>query len=256
MSAPTSDLTNPGRPSAMACLMAGILLPALALFGVLIVSFIDRDAETVDGLSEGTVVGILVGPVVLLAAAAVTHIRGATRRRRFQADLNEGSLLLTWTYGDADVAVAHRIWETARRRRGGRVFMAVWLPAMIVAGAGWTPLTLPMALVYGGVVGLTGLAWRGFHLYFLDRASGADGRRVLIWSTGVWARGDGLLFGGDHRDLELDHGRWGSEALVVLSFSVRGSGRVLVPVPRDRMEAAAEVVTWFEEKGQVRDAEP
>ena len=43
----------------------------LALFGVLIVSFIDRDVETVDGLSDGATLGVLVGPAGLLAAAAV-----------------------------------------------------------------------------------------------------------------------------------------------------------------------------------------
>lgn len=227
----------------MACLMAGLLLPALALLGVLIVSFLDRDAATVDGLSDATIMGILVGPTVLLLAAAGLRLRGAVRRRAIQADLDRGTVLLSWTYGDGDVAVAHRIWETARRRRGGRFFMALWLPTLIVAGAGWTPLTLPMALVYGGVVGLTGLAWRGFHLYFLDCASGAHGRRVLIWSGGVWARGDGLLFG---RDVLLEYGLWGKEALVVLSFSAASGGRTLVPVPRAYMEAAAEVVTWFE----------
>ena len=243
MSESTPGLTNPGRASALACVMAGILLPALALFGVLIVSFIDREAATVDGLSDATIVGILAGPMALLLAAAGLHVRGAARRRGIQSDLDGGTLLLSWTYGDADIAVAHRIWETARRRRGGRVFMAFWLPTLLVAGGGWTSLTLPMAIVYGVVVGLTGLAWRGFHSYFLDYASSADGRRVLIWASGGWARGRGLLF---DRDVSLDHGRWGKEALVVLSFTATGGDRALGPVPRDRTEAAAKVVIWFE----------
>ena len=236
------EFTNPGRPSAMACLMAGVLLPALALFGVLIVSFIDRDVETVDGLSDGATLGVLVGPAGLLAAAAVLYLRGALRRRALQADLASGTLLASWTYGDGDMAVAHRVWETARRRHGGRVFMAFWLPSLIVAGGGWTSFTLPMALVYGGVIGLTGFAWRGFHLYFLDWASGADARRVLIWSGGVWVRGRGLVF---DRDLKVEYGRWGKEALPVLSFATGGT-HALAPVPRDFAEVAADVATWFE----------
>ncbi|NRA95582.1 MAG: hypothetical protein HRU14_05170, partial [Planctomycetes bacterium] len=100
MSEPMPDLTNPGRASTLACVMAGILLTELALFGVLIVSFLDQKAATVDGLSDATIVGILAGPTALLLAAAGLHVRGAAQRREIQSDLEGGTLLLSWTYGD------------------------------------------------------------------------------------------------------------------------------------------------------------